>query len=79
MAATLYRCSGPGLPASWAPQPGTEGGDWAALPPELVAKIYAELPLRDRKLGAPGPPLCLELCACAGLCFGDSPAHRSSS
>ena len=29
-----------------------QGEDWAGLPPELVAQIYAHLPLRDRKLGA---------------------------
>ena len=31
-----------------------QGEDWAALPPELVAQIYAHLPLRDRKLGERG-------------------------
>ena len=32
-----------------------EAGEWAGLPPELVAQVYAQLSLRDRKLGEPGP------------------------
>ena len=32
-----------------------QGEDWAGLPPELVAQIFAHLPLRDRKLGEPHP------------------------
>ena len=61
MTRTLYREMEHALAPPCRPLPqqqhGAAGGaDWAVLPPELVAQIYAHLHLRDRKLGSLLPP-----------------------